>query len=340
MASGKFQLPLRNSPLSVASAKPILLQIGAVVPLLREVLGAQYDYFTLQDQEDAASFLAKKGPSIRGVVTCQNPNCDPTVVEKGLVSKLPNLEIVSSFDHKDVNKAVDIQLCKKLGVHVTDTKDALTHFCGAAANRLLMAISREICCMGHYARACRWPSEGTYSIPYRLCNKHVGIVGLGTIGLEIARRMESFKCTIGYWSKSKDDRYPSYTYFKNVVDLARHSDILIIGCRLTEQTTKIVNREVLDALGPQGFVVNVSRGPVIDEKALVNALRDGRIAGVGLDVFENDGQVPDELINFDTCILQSHPTSGAMETQQAMVDLVMANLEAHFAGKPLLTPVC
>ncbi|CAM6093746.1 unnamed protein product [Calypogeia fissa] len=124
-----------------------------------------------------------------------------------------------------------------------------------------------------------------------------------------------------------------------MVDLARHTNILIICCTLTKETTKIVNKEVLDALGPHGFVVNVSRGPVIDLKELISALKDGRIGGVGLDVFANEGQVPDDRIDFATCILQPHPASGTVETQQAMADLVVANLEAHFSGKPLLTPV-
>lgn len=158
-----------TTTVAAAAAKPALLQIGAAVPMLREVLEGPYDYFTLGDQEDEASFLSKNGPSIRGVVTCeQTPNCHRTMVEKVLVSQLPNLEIVSSFDHKDVNKAVDIHLCKTLGVQVTDTRDAITYLCAATAQRLLMAISREVYSMGHYVRAGRWPSKGNYSIPYRV----------------------------------------------------------------------------------------------------------------------------------------------------------------------------
>ncbi|CAM6093752.1 unnamed protein product [Calypogeia fissa] len=172
-----------------------------------------------------------------------------------------------------------------------------------------------------------------------LCNKHVGVVGLEQVGVAIARRMESLGCTIGYWCQSRNLQYPNYVYFSSMVDLARHTDILIICCILTKETTKIVKKEVLDALGPHGFVVNVSRGPVIDLKELISALKDGRIAGVGLDVFANEGQVLDELIDFATCILQPHPANGTVETQQAMADLVVANLEAHFSGKPLLTPV-
>lgn len=168
----------------------------------------------------------------------------------------------------------------------------------------------------------------------------MGIVGLGQIGAAVAKRMEAFGCTIAYWSRSPKPQYPNYVYYDNAVDLAKHSDILIGACSLTEQTTKIINREVLDALGPHGFVVNVSRGPVIDEKELVSALREGRIAGAGLDVFENEPSVPEELMSLDTCILQPHIGSGTFETHQAMANMVVANLEAHFAGKPLLNPVC
>jgi lactate dehydrogenase-like 2-hydroxyacid dehydrogenase len=322
------------------NCKPALLQIGASVPALRGVLESAYDLYTLGEQEDEATFLAKKGPSIRGVVICEDPDCDDmTVIEKELVSKLPNLEIVSSFDHKNLSRTVDVRLCNKVGVQVTDTRDALTYFSAATAQRLLMAITGEVCCMGQYVRACRWPCEANYGIPYRLCNKHVGVVGLHQIGIAIATQMESLGCTIGYWCTKQNHQYPNYAYYDNVVDLARHSDILIIACPLTQETKKIVNRKVLDALGPLGFMVNVSRGPVVDEEELASALKDGRIAGAGLDVFENDGQVPDELIQFDTCVLQPHP-GCSMESQQAKADLVVANLEAHFAGKPLLTPVC
>jgi hydroxypyruvate reductase 2 len=174
----------------------------------------------------------------------------------------------------------------------------------------------------------------------RLCNKHVGIIGLGPIGAAIARRMECFCCTIGYWSRSAKPEYPNYVHYDNVVDLAKHSDILITACSSREDTKHIVNREVLDALGPLGFVVNVSRGPVIDEAELVKALKEGRIAGAGLDVFENDPPVPAELKKLDTCALQPHAASGNMEAYQEKANMVVANLEAHFSGKPLLTPVC
>lgn len=151
--------------------------------------------------------------------------------------------------------------------------------------------------------------------------------------------MACFGCTIGYWSRSPKPQHPNYERCDNVVNLAKHCDILIAACALTEATTKIINREVLDALGPQGFVVNVSRGPVIDEAELVRALQEGRIAGAGLDVFENEPGAPEELVKLDNCVLQPHAASGTVENHQAMANMVTANLEAHFAGQPLLTPV-
>jgi hydroxypyruvate reductase 2 len=325
--------------ITTATTKPAVLQIGAVVPMLREALERKYDFYALDEQLDEKAFLAKKGPSIRGVVACTDPDCD-SYVDKELVSKLPNLEIVSSFQDTDVKKIVDVHLCKKLGVQVTDTRDAVANYCAATALRLLMAVSCEVVDAGQYVRASRWPTEGDYPIPFRLCNKHIGIIGLGKIGAAIARRMEGFGCTVGYWSKSAKPQCPNYIYYANVVDLAKHSDILIAACTLTEDTKNIINREVLDALGPLGFVVNVSQGLVIDEAELVSALKEGRIAGAGLDVFENEPHIPDELMNLDTCVLQPHAGSSTMETYQAMANMVAANLEAHFAGKPLLTPVC
>lgn len=198
MAAGKFHLLLNNYPLcvspctridpamsssnhsialaprstmrtlAVTAAKPAVLHIGAVVPMLREALERRYDYYALGEQEDEQAFLDAKGPSIRGVVTCTHPDCTPTVIDRALVSKLPNLEIVSSFDDNDVKKAVDVHLCQKLGVHVTDTRDALPNFCAATALRLLMAISREVVDVGRYVRASRWPAEGNYPITFRV----------------------------------------------------------------------------------------------------------------------------------------------------------------------------
>lgn len=168
--------------------------------------------------------------------------------------------------------------------------------------------------------------------------KKVGIIGLGRIGTAIAKRAEAFNCPISYYSRSEKPG-SKYKYFPSVVELASDCQILIVACPLTEETRHIINREVFDALGPKGFLINISRGPHVDERELVSALVEGRIAGAGIDVFENEPHVPEELFGLDNVVLLPHVGSATVETRNAMADLVIGNLEAYFNKKPLLTPV-
>ncbi|KZV26083.1 hypothetical protein F511_06009, partial [Dorcoceras hygrometricum] len=168
--------------------------------------------------------------------------------------------------------------------------------------------------------------------------KSVGIIGLGRIGSAIAKRAEAFGCTISYNSRSKKHN-TNYTYYSNVVDLAANCVILIASCALTDETRHIVNREVIEALGPEGILINIGRGALVDEPELVSALLEGRLAGAGLDVFENEPVVPKALLGLENVVLLPHVGSDTVETSKAMADLVVANLEVYFLHKPLLTPV-
>uniref|UniRef100_M8C860 Glyoxylate reductase n=1 Tax=Aegilops tauschii TaxID=37682 RepID=M8C860_AEGTA len=178
------------------------------------------------------------------------------------------------------------------------------------------------------------------SVPLHLLfsGKRVGIIGLGRIGLAIATRVEAFDCPVNYYQRTKKD-CPSYTYYPSVVELAANSDILVVACPLNEQTRHIVNREVIEALVPKGLLINIGRGPHVDEPELVSALVEGRLGGAGLDVFEDEPNVPEALFALDNVVLVPHVGSGTHETRQAMADLVLGNLEAHVLKKPLLTPV-
>ncbi|PWA98331.1 D-isomer specific 2-hydroxyacid dehydrogenase, catalytic domain-containing protein [Artemisia annua] len=168
--------------------------------------------------------------------------------------------------------------------------------------------------------------------------KSVGIIGLGRIGTAIAQRMEAFGCPISYYSRSLEPN-SSYKYYPNVIELASNSEILVVACSLTEETRHIINREVIDALGPNGFLINIGRGGHVDEPELVSALAEGRLSGAGLDVFEQEPEVPEQLIGLDNVVLTPHVGSCTQETRTAIADLVVANLVAHFANEPLLTPV-
>lgn len=166
----------------------------------------------------------------------------------------------------------------------------------------------------------------------------MGIVGLGRIGLAIAKRAEAFSCPISYYSRS-EKQDSKYKYYPDIIDLAANSQVLVIACPLTEETHHIINREVIEALGPRGVLVNIGRGPLVDEPELVSALLEGRMGGAGLDVFEHEPNVPEQLFGLDNVVLLPHVGSGTWETRKDMADLVLGNLEAYFLNKPLLTPV-
>lgn len=168
--------------------------------------------------------------------------------------------------------------------------------------------------------------------------KSVGIIGLGRIGSAIAKRAEGFGCPVSYHSRFRKQNL-NYKYYSSVVDLAANCQILVVACSLTDETRHIVSRQVLDALGPRGILINIGRGPHVDEPELVSALVEGRLGGAGLDVYENEPEIPEKLFRLQNVVLLSHVGSDTVETCKAMADLVLANLEAHSLGRPLLTPV-
>ncbi|CAN6456487.1 unnamed protein product [Victoria cruziana] len=174
--------------------------------------------------------------------------------------------------------------------------------------------------------------------PLQFSGKTIGIVGLGRIGMAIAKRSEAFGCTVIYHSRSEKPG-ADYRFCSSIVDLAADSNILVLACSLTEETRHIVNQTVINALGPEGFIVNIGRGSLIDEPELVKALLEKRLGGAGLDVFEWEPDPPEELFDLDNVVLLPHVGSSTVGTAKDMADLVVKNLEAHASGRPLLTPV-
>lgn len=173
---------------------------------------------------------------------------------------------------------------------------------------------------------------------FQLSGKRVGIIGLGNIGMEVAKRLECFGCIILYHSRHKKT-HVSYPFYSSVVELATTSDALVVCCALNQQTHHIINREVILALGKGGFIVNVGRGGLIDEKQLVKCLMEGEIGGAGLDVFENEPHVPQELLAMNNVVLSPHCGSLTVENRISLSELLAGNLEAFFSNKPLITPV-
>uniref|UniRef100_A0A1D1YDH1 Glyoxylate reductase n=1 Tax=Anthurium amnicola TaxID=1678845 RepID=A0A1D1YDH1_9ARAE len=300
---------------------------------LEEELDKRFQVFRLWESPPAQrkEFLRAHSHAIRAVVGNTVAGADAETIEA-----LPRLEIVSSFS-VGLDK-VDLDRCRERGIRVTNTPDVLTDDVADLAIGLSIAVLRRICASDRYVRRGGWLTMGDYELTSKFSGKSVGILGLGRIGMAIAKRAEAFGCPISYYSRTQKPGV-SYKFYPNLVDLATSCQLLVVACALTEETRHIINRQVMDALGPKGVLINIARGPHVDEPELVSALLEGRLGGAGLDVFEGEPQVPEELFGLDNVVLLPHVGSGTWETRKAMADLVIANLEAHVLKKPLLTPV-
>lgn len=275
-------------------------------------------------------FLKQHWQSIQAVVGNGVYGADSELIES-----LPSLEIVAS--HSAGLNQINLVKCKDKGIRVTYAPDVLSDEVADLAILLALATLRKICACDRYVRTGLW-KKGDFKLTTKFSGKSVGIIGLGRIGSAIAKRAEAFGCPISYHSRSqKPDS--KYKYYQHVIDLASNCQILIVACALTDETRHIVNRKVIDTLGPNAIVINIGRGAHIDEPELVRALVEGRLGGAGLDVFEHEPEVPKQLFELDNVVLSPHVGANTVETRKAMADLVIANLEAHFSKKPLLTPV-
>ncbi|XP_071711121.1 glyoxylate/hydroxypyruvate/pyruvate reductase 2KGR-like [Rutidosis leptorrhynchoides] len=276
------------------------------------------------------AFINHHSKSIRAIVGNGAYGADSTLIES-----LPYLEIISS--HSSGLDQIDLVKCKERGIRVTSTPDTLTDEVADLAITLILATVRRICACDQHVRNGLWKQQD-FKLTTKGSGKHVGIIGLGRIGSAIAKRIHAFGCPVSYYSRT-EKLNSGYKCHPNVIELATNCEILVVACSLTESTYHIINREVIDALGPNGYLINIGRGAHVDEPELVSALVEGRLGGAGLDVFEHEPEVPDQLIGLDNVVLSPHVGTCTMETRKAMADLVVANLVAHFSNEPLLTPV-
>ncbi|XP_041002202.1 uncharacterized protein LOC121247815 [Juglans microcarpa x Juglans regia] len=307
-----------------------VLMLCPMSAYLEQELQSRFNLFKLWTVPQKPEFLKEHASSIRAVVGNAAAGADAE-----LISALPKLEIVSSFS-VGVDK-IDLDKCRQKGIRVTYTPDVLTDDVADLAIGLILAVLRTLCASDRYVRSGAW-KKGDFRLNTKFTGKTVGIVGLGRIGMAVAKRAEAFNCPISYHTRrAKPDI--QYTYYPSVVELASNCDILVVACPLNEETWHIINREVIDALGPKGVLINIGRGPHVDEPELVSALVEGRLGGAGLDVYEKEPEVPEELFGLENVVLLPHIGSGTVETRTAMADLVIGNLEAHFLNKPLLTPL-
>lgn len=308
-----------------------ILMTGPMLPSVIEALDDTFTLHRLWQQEDRAAYLRDVGPRIRGIAASTLGGR----ADAALIGALPHLEIISSFGVGYDN--VDVVEAAKRGVIVTNTPDVLNDEVADLTLGLLLATLRQIPHADSYLRAGQW-LKAPFPLSATLRTRKVGIVGLGRIGRAIAKRLEGFGVSIAYHGRNRQEGVP-YPYHPTVLDLAEASDVLIVITPGGASTKHLINADVLKALGPHGVLINVARGSVVDERALIEALRDGTILAAGLDVYEDEPRVPQELIALENTVLLPHIASASVHTRKAMGQLLVDNLVSWFSGKGPLTPV-
>ena len=303
-----------------------------VAQLPNDLTRQLHDHFTVHDlgPDPDPVRLREVAPGLRAMVANGE-----SVVRKALIEQLPDLELIAVFGVG--YDGVDVAAAHARGVRVTHTPGVLTDDVADLAMALLLATARQVCRADRFVREGGWRG-GLYPFTRKVSGARLGIIGLGRIGQAIARRAEGFGMTIAYHSRRPHPDVP-YRYVESVLELAASVDVLVVCVPGGEGTRHLVNAEVLAALGPEGILINIGRGSVVDETALAAALRDGVLLGAGLDVFEHEPEVLPALLECDNAVLTPHMASGTASTRLAMGDLVVANLRAFFAGDALISPV-
>ena len=304
--------------------RPIALQLCPFSPSLEAALQDRFSvvrWFEIQDHE---GWLQAHAADVRAVVTGGHVG-----IASDLMQRLPSLGVVAingvGFDK------VDLELARRRGVRVSNTPDVLTEDVADLAVGLVIALLRGIVAADRYVRDGRWPT-GEMPLARKVSGRRFGIVGLGRIGAAIAARLSAFG-PVSYTGRAP--KAAPYAYVADLEALARGSDVLVLSCAANAQTRGLIGPAVLDALGPRGVLVNVSRGAVVDEPALIAALAQGRLAGAALDVYADEPRVPEALIGMPNVILTPHIASATEEGRRRMAELVLENLDAHFAGAPM-----
>ena len=309
--------------------KPELLTVAKLAPFLMEPLQSAFTVHERLHEGDGAAF-ARIAPSIRAIC-----GSGESKVGAELMAQLPALEIVSivgvGYD------GVDVAAAKARGVTVAHTPDVLNDDVADLALALMLNIARRIPQADQYVRQGRWPA-GPMPLARKMSGARLGIVGMGRIGQAIADRARAFGMSIAYTARSAKPALP-YAFHATPRALAAASDFLVVITPGGAATRKLIDAEVLRALGPSGYLINVARGSVVDEAALIEALQQRRIAGAGLDVFENEPNVPEALRALDNVVLVPHIGSATVQTRHAMAARAFDNLQAHFAGQPLPSAV-
>jgi lactate dehydrogenase-like 2-hydroxyacid dehydrogenase len=308
-----------------------VLRIGTLEPTFEAELAGRYETRKLPDGPQRAEFLAKHAGDIRVVLTSGTPGVDADTI-----AALPNLEaIVSTLAGLD---SIDLEAAKRRGIGVSNTPDVLTDSVADTALGLILMTLRRFGAADRYVRADRWGRDGQFPYARDVSGLQVGILGLGRIGSAIATRLLGFDCAIAYHNRHRVDGSP-YRYAESPVELAESVDVLVVATTGDRRTRHLVDRTVLEALGPDGYLINIARGSVVDQDALVELVAGGGLAGAGLDVFADEPHVPAELFHLDNVVLFPHIGSATARTRRAMALLAILNLDRYLDTGELVTPV-
>ena len=308
-----------------------VLSIGSFPAATNAELASRFALTHHFNRPSPDALSAELKARIRAIATEANRGAD-----RSLIAALPKLEVISVFGVG--TDFVDLGAARERNIPVTNTPDILTAEVADLAIGLMLASARQIVFADRYVRDGTWASKGPIPLGRGVGGKTLGVLGLGGIGRAIADRGGAFRMRVIYSGPRRKPEAP-YEYVPDIVDLARQSDYLMVACKGGPETRHLVSAGVIDALGPKGTLINVARGSVVDEPALIAALAEGRLGHAALDVFENEPNPPAELLKLPNVIVQPHHGSATVETRTAIGQLMIDNLSAHFARQPLLTPV-
>jgi lactate dehydrogenase-like 2-hydroxyacid dehydrogenase len=310
--------------------KQDLLITGPMYPPTLAELESTYTAHRLWSAEDREALLASVADKVTAVASS-----NPRGMDAATIAKLPKLKVISHFGVG--YETVDVEAASKRGIKVTNTPDVLTEEVADLAIGLTLATLRRIPQGDKYVRDGKW-LKGSMPLAETCQGKTMGIIGMGRIGQAIAKRALALNMKVAYQGPNRKAALP-YQYFADPAELAKNAQVIMVACPGGDATKNLVSRAVIEALGAKGYIVNIARGSIIDEQALLEALQQNRIAGAGLDVFVDEPRVPEGFFALDNVVLQPHVGSATHTTRKAMGQLVIDNLAAHFAGKPLVTPV-
>jgi len=311
--------------------KPELLFYGSPKPGMMDLLSPKFNITNAKDISDDATYWEEKATEVVAIVMTGHGN-----LSDDLMAKLPALKIISSFGVG--YDSIDAVSAAKRGIVVSHTPNVLNADVSNTAIMLMLAVSRSLVVDDAYLRAGRWLKDGAAPLRQSMDGRKVGIVGLGRIGLEIGRKLKAFDMDISYHTRSKKNG-AAYRYYPNLIEMAKDVDFMVVITPGGAATDKLISRDVMNALGKNGTLINIARGTVVDEAEMVKALQDGRLGGAGLDVYEAEPKVPEALFALDNVVLLPHVGSATIGTRQAMSDLVIENLFSFFDTGKAVAPV-